>query len=203
MAYNSPLASKTRYGVVEVGANISVTTGVVDIPQNISTTANVTFGNISSTFDVFVGNTINVINDIVALGNIRGGQVFDNNNRVITSLTAGENITITGAAPSLTIAASASPNVTTKLISQADSPYTALASDYYIGVRANAAVTINLPVGGAGNTYVIKSEVTNTGNITIVPNGAQTIENTSSYAIIADTDGSVTLIFRGTNWNAV
>jgi hypothetical protein len=50
---------------------------------------------------------------------------------------------------------------------------------------------------------VIKSEVTNTGNITIVPNGAQTIENTSSYAIIADTDGSVTLIFRGTNWNAV
>ena len=91
----------------------------------------------------------------------------------------------------------------TRLISQADSPYTALASDYYIGVIANAAVTINLPVGGDGNTYVIKSEVTNTGNITIVPNGAETIENTSSYAIISDTDGSVTLIFRGTNWNAV
>ena len=89
------------------------------------------------------------------------------------------------------------------MISQIDSPYTVLATDYYIGVVATAPVIINLPVGIAGDTYVIKSEVGNTGNITINPNGVQTIENVASYSILAVTDGSVTLIFRGTNWNVV
>jgi len=185
MSYNTPLASKTKYGIVEVGTNIDVTTGVIDIPQNVATTATVTF-------DVINGTT-----------SINGGNVFDNTNRVLTGLTAGTNITITGTAPNLTINASNTPAVATKLISQVDSPYTTLTTDYYIGVVANAPVIINLPVGTAGDTYVIKSEVGNTGNITINPNGVQTIENVASYSILAVTDGSVTLIFRGTNWNVV
>jgi len=185
MAYNSPIASKTNYGVVEIGTNIDVTTGVIDLPQSVATTATVTF-------DVINGTT-----------SINGGDLFDNTNRVLTGLTAGTNITITGTAPNLTINASNTPAVATKLISQVDSPYTALATDYYIGVVANAAVTINLPVGIAGDTYVIKSEVGNTGDITINPNGTETIENVASYSILAVTDGSVTLIFRGTNWNVV
>ena len=182
MSYNSPLASKTGYGVVEVGTNIDVASGVIDLPQSVATTANPTFATVTST-----------------------GAVTDTGNRVITTLTAGTNVTITGAAPSLTINASATPAISTTLISSAQSPYTALASDYYIGVLdiLLTPVVINLPAGVDGDTYVIKSEVGNTGNITINPNLIETIEGAASFQILAVTNGSVTLVFRGTNWNAV
>lgn len=182
MSYNTPIASKTGYGVVEVGTNISVASGVIDIPQSVAITANPTFATLTST-----------------------GAVTDSGNRVITTLTAGTNITITGAAPSLTINASATPAVATTLISSVQSPYTALATDYYIGVVDLTAtpVVINLPVGIDGDTYIIKSEATNTSNITVTPNGAETVEGAASFPILAVTTGSVTLVFRGTNWNAV
>jgi hypothetical protein len=180
MSYNTPIASKTKYGVVEVGTNIDVALGVIDLPQSVATTADVTFNTVTST-----------------------GAVTDSGNRVITTLTAGTNITITGVAPSLTINASSTPVFATVGIDETDSPYAALASDYYIGVVATAAVTIDLPAGTDGDTYVIKSESGNTGDITINPNGVELIEGAASYSIPYVTDGSVTVIFRGTNWNVV
>lgn len=185
MAYNTPLASKTTYGIVEVGANVDVTVGVIDIPQNIETTSTVTFDVVNATTSV------------------NGGELFDSTNRVLTTLVAGTNITITGSAPTLTINASSTPSVATTVISEADSPYTPTATDYYIGVIAAAPVTINLPTGADGDVYIIKSEVTNTGDITVVPSLGETIENTVSYIILAVTDGSITIVFRGTNWNVV
>ena len=180
MAYNTPLASKTGFGVVEVGTNIDVVAGVIDLSQSVATTANPTFATLTST-----------------------GAVTDTGNRVITTLTAGTNITITGVAPSLTINASSTPVFATVVIDETDSPYTALSSDYYIGVDGTTAVTVDLPAGSDGDTYIIKSEATSTSDITINPNGAETIENAASFGILAVTAGSVTLIFRGTNWNAV
>ena len=182
MAYNSPLASKTSYGVVEVGTNIDVVAGVIDLPQSVALTANPTFATLTST-----------------------GAVTDTGNRVITTLTPGTNVTITGIAPALTINASATPAFSTTIITSAQSPYTALASDYYIGVLdlTSTPVVINLPAGADGETYIIKSEAGNTGNITINPNLIETIEGIASFSILAITNGSVTLVFRGTNWNAV
>jgi hypothetical protein len=101
---------------------------------------------------------------------------------------------------------SVTPNgqVNTVLVTDADSPYSVTADDYYIGVDgAGAGVTINLPAGTDGRVLVVKSEATQTSDITINPNGAQTIENAATYTITAVTDGSITLIFRGTNWNIV
>lgn len=180
MSYNTPVASKTKYGVVEVGTNIDVTDGVIDLPQGIATTDDVTFNSVTST-----------------------GAVTDSGNRVITTLTAGTNITITGTAPSLTINASSTPSYSVVGISEADSPYAVLASDYYIGVVATADITIDLPAGTSGDTFVIKSESGNTGNILINPNGTELIEGAASFSIPYVTDGSVTVIFRGNNWNIV
>lgn len=130
MAYNSPPASTTNYGVVKIGSGINVTNGVISVIPNSQV------------------NTIEV--------------------------------------------------------TDADSPYTPTTTDYYIGVNgAGGGVTINLPVGTAGRLLVIKSEAGQTSNITITPNGAETIENAATYSVLAATDGSVTLIFRGTNWNVV
>jgi hypothetical protein len=180
MSYNTPLTSKTNYGVTEVGTNIDVVAGVIDLPQSVATTANVTFGTVSST-----------------------GAVTDTGNRVITTLTAGTNVTITGVAPSLTISASNTPVLATTLLSEGQSPYAVLATDYYIGVNALTPMIVNLPAGIAGDSFVIKSEVGNLADITVNPNGVETIEGLVSYSILAVTNGSVTLIFRGTDWHAI
>ena len=130
MAYNSPPASTTSYGVVRIGTGINVTAGVISVIPN--------------------------------------------------------------------------SQVNTVLVDDAASPYTPTATDYYIGVDgAGAGVTIALPAGTTGRLLVIKSEAGQTSDITITPNGAETVENLATYPILAATDGSVTLVFRGTNWNVV
>ena len=180
MSYNSPAASKSNYGVVEVGTNIDDAAGVVDIPQSVAITANPTFATLTST-----------------------GAVTDSGNRVITTLIAGTNITITGTAPSLTINSSSAPLLATKGLVAADSPYTALAGDDYLGVSSAAAFTINLPVGIAGKSYIVKDELGLTsGPITVVPNGAQTIDSAASYTN-AIPFGSQTFVFRGSGWHVI
>ena len=98
--------------------------------------------------------------------------------------------------------------VNTKLVNNAASPYTLDSAsptpNYYLGVvGTGAAIVINLTAGTEGRVVVIKSEAGQTSDITINPNGAETIENAASYTILAATDGAVTLVFSGTNWNAV
>lgn len=180
MAYNTPLASTTNFGVVEVGTNIDVVAGVIDLPQSVATTANPTFATVTST-----------------------GAVTDSGNRVITTLTAGTGITITGAAPSLTINATATPAVATRLVA-VTGPI--LTTDYYVGVVAVAPVTLTLPAGTDGDSYVVKSEFGNLGNVTVVGAGADTVEGIASpagFVLAFASNASATLIFRGTNWNVV
>jgi hypothetical protein len=181
MAYNTPLASKTNFGIVEVGTNIDVVAGVVDLPQSVALTANPTFATLTST-----------------------GAVTDTGNRVITTLTAGTGITITGAAPSLTINATPTPVVPTALVA-VSGPI--LTTDYYVGVIAAGPVTLTLPAGVDGDQYVVKSEFGNLGNVTIVGNTiADTVEGLVSpagFVLAFAANASATLIFRGTNWNVV
>lgn len=181
MAYNTPLASKTQFGVVEVGTNINVTNGVIDLPQSVATTANPTFATLTST-----------------------GAVTDTGNRVVTTLTAGTNITITGSAPSLTINATSTPVVPTALVA-VSGPI--LTTDYYVGVIAVAPVTLTLPPGTDGDEYVVKSEFGNLGNVTVVGNVVgETVEGLVSpagFVLAFAANASATFIFRGTNWNVV
>jgi hypothetical protein len=94
--------------------------------------------------------------------------------------------------------------ISTVLVNNAASPYSVTATDYYIGVKGTGvAITIDLPVGANGRTLIIKSEAGQLSNVNIVPNGLETVENAATYQILAASDGSVTLVFRGTNWNVV
>jgi hypothetical protein len=98
--------------------------------------------------------------------------------------------------------------VNTHAINDAASPYTldsaGATPNYYLGViGAGGGVQINLTAGIEGRVVVIKSEANQTSDIVIVPNGAETIENTIGITIFAATDGAVTLVFSGTNWNVV
>lgn len=98
--------------------------------------------------------------------------------------------------------------VNTTLVNNAASPYTldsaGATPNYYLGVvGTGAAISILLTAGTEGRVVVIKSEAGQTSDITITPNGAETIENAATYTILAATDGAVTLVFSGTNWNAI
>jgi hypothetical protein len=94
--------------------------------------------------------------------------------------------------------------ISTVLVNNAASPYAVTATDYYIGVVGTGLdIQIDLPVGEDGRELIIKAEAGQLSNVLIVPDGAETIENTINYSILAASDGSVTLIFRGTNWNVV
>jgi hypothetical protein len=94
--------------------------------------------------------------------------------------------------------------VNTVLVNNAASPYAVTATDYYIGVVGTGlAITINLPIGVDGRTLVIKAEATQLSAVNIVPNGTETVEAAATYQLLAASDGSVTLVFRGTNWNVV
>lgn len=66
------------------------------------------------------------------------------------------------------------------------------------------AVAVNLPAGVNGQLYAIldgKGDAA-TNNITITPNGAETIDSTTSY-VLSKNRASVLLMFRGTNWYIV
>lgn len=84
------------------------------------------------------------------------------------------------------------------------SPYTVLASDEHISVTtASVAITLNLPAIINGTIYHFKDQDGNStgNNITLSPNGAETIENAASLVI--NTKGaSITLVGNSTtsNW---
>lgn len=129
MAYNSPIASSTKYGVVKIGNGIDVTDGVISVSEGV---------------------------------------------------------------------------ISTVLVNNAASPYQVTDSDYYVGVKGTGApIVIDLPVGTDGRTIIVKAEGGQTSNVAIYPNGTETIEGGANYPLLAAADGSVTLVFRGTNWNAV
>ena len=86
------------------------------------------------------------------------------------------------------------------------SPYTILVTDNFLSVTATTttAVTINLPSTATiptGKTYEIKDAGLNSrrNNITIIPNGVQTIEGENN-AIIAINGASLSVLSDGTNW---
>lgn len=88
----------------------------------------------------------------------------------------------------------------------AASPYAVLAGDVVIEcLSLTGAIAINLPAGVAGKSYTIKDidGNANANNITITPNGVQTIEGAANLVIGQDY-GSVTLYYDAvsTDWKA-
>lgn len=83
-------------------------------------------------------------------------------------------------------------------------PYLVQPSDSFIVVNTSSARTINLMhPAQAGFKVIIKdgTGMANANAITIQGNGS-TIDSASEY-VIADTYGSVVLIFNGTEWNII
>lgn len=76
--------------------------------------------------------------------------------------------------------------------------YTALATDYYIGTTT-AGITITLPLGIVGKTYVVKNQVN--GNITVTGTGGQKLDTANTKQL--GTNDSITVVFDGARWNII
>lgn len=88
-------------------------------------------------------------------------------------------------------------------------PYNVTTNDQYVlvNVVAAGAVTVNLPAGAThvSKTVVIKDRKGAGGTttpISVVPNGAETIDGSASYSLSTNY-ASVTLVFSGTEWSVV
>lgn len=113
---------------------------------------------------------------------------------------AGTGITITDGVISVTNGTVGNPiyNTTVTLVD-----YAATNDDYYIGVNSAVAVTITLPTGTDGKMFIIKDELgPGSGNITIQGTGGETIDGSATF-VNSVTYGSVSVIFRGTEWHVI
>ena len=232
MSYLFPEGSTTERGVVEVGSNINVLDGVISIPQSVDPSADITFENITANSNVNVAGNVTVIGNIDALsGNISGFNLFDNTNRVITSVTpsSGDGISITslssdGPSSSFTvnntgvlsltagtgITLSGSTGNVTVSATGADflntigvtTNYTATATDEYIGVNSTSLVTVTLPTGIEGRQYIIKEERgSGTGKVNVQGTGSEKIDGSSFKQLTAN--ASLTVVFRAGTWRII
>lgn len=82
--------------------------------------------------------------------------------------------------------------------------YTFVASDYYVGVLSNTAITITLPPGEEGRICVVKDQSSNCSihNLTIVPQGTDTIDNQNSV-ILALNNAAVDMIYTNGGWRII
>lgn len=231
MSYLFPEGSTTERGVVEVGSNINVIDGIISIPQSVDPTADITFDDVTATGNVAVDGYIEVLGSITTAGDVSATAVYDNQNRVVTSVapTSGAGVSITGltstgpnasfvvnntgvvsliAGSGITLSG-ATGNITVSATG-ADllntigitSNYTATAMDEYIGVNSTSLVTITLPPGVAGRQYIIKEERgTGTGRVNVQGTALETIDGNPFRQLTAN--ASLSVVFRAGQWRII
>ena len=231
MSYLFPEGSLGEPGVLQVGSNIVVIDGIISIPQSVDPSADIVFVNVTATGSVSVDGIIESIGSITTAGDVSAVAVYDNQNRVITSVTpaAGDGISITALTStgpdavftvnntgvlSLTagsgITLSDSTGTITVSATGADiintagvtANYTATATDEYIGVNSTSLVTITLPAGIDGRQYTVKEERgSGTGKVNVQGTSSEKIDGSSFKQLSAN--ASLTVVFRAGTWRII
>lgn len=231
MSYLFPEGSLGEPGVLQVGSNINVLDGIISIPQSVDPTANITFVNLTANGDIAVDGIIESIGSITTAGDVSAAAVYDNQNRVITSVTpsAGDGISITAltsigpdsvftvnntgvlslvAGTGITL--SAGTGIITVSATGADflntigvtANYTATATDEYIGVNSTSLITVTLPVGVDGRQYTVKEERgSGTGKVNVQGTSNEKIDGSAFKQLSAN--ASITVVFRSGQWRVI
>ncbi len=146
------------------------------------------------------GTGVNIYNTNGTLGGARLVTMGSN-----TINFTGGNVGIGAATPgsTLQVAGSFAANYKT----QSATPYTILATDFYVVYTGAGAGTFNLPASTAamkGRLYNVKN-ATAAQTLSLVPNGSQTIDGSASIAVSAGTTVQVvsTGLTTGATWEVV
>lgn len=96
--------------------------------------------------------------------------------------------------------------VTVREVTTAGAITVSATTDYVILVNKSvaAATTVNLPAGQSGLTYVIKDKKgdANSNNITVVPNGSETINGGANYVMNVNNQ-AIWIIFNNGTWSLI
>jgi hypothetical protein len=227
MSYLFPLGDKLNLGVLQVGANINVdANSIISIAQDISANANVSFnsitantatissltisgnitaGNVNTTGNVY-SNGLQTITSVtpsanvgISLSNVvTGGPAasFQINNTGVLSLVAGTGITLSANTGNVTVSASGIANVNTRGTAVST---TLTATDDYVGATASG-ITLTLPLGTTGQSYILKNEV-GSGVVTVAATGPNTIDGSATKNMSAN--ASITVVFRAGAWRII
>jgi hypothetical protein len=227
MSYLFPLGDKLNLGVVQVGANIDVdANSIISIAQDISANANVTFNSITANTATISSLTIS---GNITAGNVNTtGNVYSNGKQTITSVTpsanvgislsnvvtsgpaasfqinntgvlsliAGTGITLSANTGNVTVSASGIANVNTRGTAVST---TLTATDDYVGATASG-ITLTLPLGTTGQSYILKNEV-GSGLVTVAATGPNTIDGSATKNMTAN--ASITVVFRAGAWRII
>jgi len=145
----------------------------------------------------------NVTTNIIGIG---GGEALYNSATLIRFYTAANNTTVTGTLRMSIdddgVVSTASGRIvnTTRTVAN---PYNILVTDHVIACDTDGNVIVaNLPVGINGTHYIVKNVGSSGNNLTLTPNGAETIDGAVSLVL---TDGQCAeVVFETTeNWMIV
>lgn len=198
------LTGNTGGAISPTGGNINtVGSGNISIAGSGSTLTTTLVG--TTNHSIQLGNSSG---SLTSLGVATNGQIPIGStgvDPVLTTLTAGTNISITNGAGSITIAANTTSQVSGYTgVNNAASPYTALSTDYYLGVDSTAGtVSILLPNAPAtGRIFSVKDSFgqSATNNITITTvGGVVTIDGATTF-VMNTTYESASFIFNGVSY---
>jgi hypothetical protein len=213
MSYLSSPSTKTTFGLVVVGDNINVSNGVISIEQSVAPTANIIFNNINAnniSANSITLNGANVITSVlpsngyaIGISNVvstGANASFTVTNLGVTSLTAGQGISISNTTGDITISSSGADFIN---VTGVAANYTATANDEYIGVNSASLVTVTLPTGISGRVYTVKDEFgPGFGTISVVGTGGQLLDKANNY-LISIPFQSISTVFRNNSWHII
>jgi hypothetical protein len=188
--------------VVSTADNGNETTNYVDLGINSSGNTSGSMGNADDAYLYTTGNNfvIGTANAGMSLIFLTGGTSEATNQRMV--ITGAGNVGINATAPNSTlqVTGSLAMSVTTKTANA-----TVAAIDFTILCNNTIGpINITLPtaVGIGGRMYIIKKTSAAGDNVTIVCNGAQTIDGNATYTLI-NQYSSVMVQSDGVNWGII
>lgn len=177
---------------VNVGNNLSVI-------GNIGAVGNIGGSKLFDSNNRVITNITPTANTGISISSVTSNgpnAAFTVTNTGVTSLVAGNNISISSSTGNVTITATGSGIVTTIGVSN---NYTALTTDEYIGATANS-ITITLPTGTTGKSYMIKNEGAG-GSVSVSATGPDKIDGSPNKSL--SNNASLSVIYRASQWRII
>ena len=188
--------------VVATADNGSETVNYVDLGINGSGNTSGSMGSADDAYLYTTGNNLvmGTANPGTSLIFLTGGTSEATNQRMVITGTGNVGINATAPNSTLQITGSLATSVTTKTANA-----TVAAIDFTVLCNNTAApITITLPSAGGigGRMYIIKKVSATGNNVTVVCNGAQTIDGNATYTLI-NQYSSIMVQSDGVNWNII
>jgi len=146
--------------------------------------------------------TINADDNVVGSVATDSGAVTPSSNSFTITGTGG--ITTSGSGSTLTIDGSGEQVITITSLTDTDSPYTVLSSDYYMSCDVSGGtLTIDLPdAPTTGKVYIVKDSGgdANTNNITVTTSGGVVTIDGATSRVMSTNYEALQFVFNGTSY---